>query len=72
MITWCIILVLLGAFGILQDANIIPSIGQPYRITNVLMMMVALGILVRIRYKQKTGEREKMKARIAELEDSAE
>jgi len=36
------------------------------------MMMVALGILVRIRYKQKTGEREKMKARIAELEDSAE
>jgi len=71
MITWCIVLLVLGAFGMLQDANLLPNLGQPYRTTNVLMMMVALGILVRIRHKERTGEREKLQARIAELEGSA-
>ena len=68
MIIWCLLLVLLGLFGVLQDINVIQGLGEPYRITNVLMIMVALGILVRIRYKQIHGEREKLQAKIRELQ----
>lgn len=68
MVGWCVILIALGIFGVLQDAGVFTKLGYPYRMSTWIIMLIALGILVRTQNKQKIGEKEHMKKRIEELE----
>lgn len=68
MAFWCIVLILLGLWGLIRDifAFEIPGLLNP--LANVTIMLVALGLLVRTRWKQKKGRKEQLESRISELE----
>ena len=68
MVFWCIIIIVLGFFAILQDAGIITTFGAPYRSLTWIIMLVALGILIRIRSKEENAEKERLKAQVKELQ----
>lgn len=68
MAFWCIVLILLGAWGLVRDifAPEVPGFLNP--VANVSIMLVALGLLIRIRSKQRAANTEKLLSRIAKLE----
>lgn len=68
MVVWCIVLILLGLWGLVQDilALDVPAFLSP--LSNVAIMLVALGLLVRIRSKAKERALETLEKRVAELE----
>ncbi|MCX6357814.1 MAG: hypothetical protein NT045_08095 [Candidatus Aureabacteria bacterium] len=68
MVGWCILLFIIGLFGVLQNMSMISDPDRTGRIITWILMLVVAGILVRIRGKEKTGEKERLRARIAELE----
>jgi len=68
MVFWCIIIIVLGVVAILQDVGIIPNIGVSYRSLTWLIMLVALGILVRIRSKEEIAEKERLRSQVKELQ----
>lgn len=68
MIVWCIVLVLLGAWGLVRDllGPEIPGFLNP--VSNAAVMLVALGLLVRMRHKIREAKREDLHGRLAALE----
>jgi hypothetical protein len=72
MLTWCTILFLLGVTAFLDS---IFNYGQIFQATNaILFMLVSLGILIRVLFKMKSRNKEKvleenvqLKRRIEEL-----
>ena len=68
MVFWCIILIILGVFAIFMDTGIVTNLGTPYRSLPWIIMLVALGILVRIRNKEDKAEKERLKSQVEELE----
>ena len=68
MVFWCLVIILLALFGILQDLDLAPPVGIPYRLSTWLTMLVALGILARIRFLQERGEKEELRDLLLESE----
>lgn len=68
MLMWCIVLLALGLFGVVLDSGILGEAGNASRAVTWLLMLSVVGILIRVRTKEKTGEKEVLRARIAELE----
>jgi len=68
MFMWCIVLLALGMFGVIQDSGIIGDPGNAGRVVPWLLMLSVVGMLVRVRRQEKAGEKEKLRARIEELE----
>ncbi len=68
MIVWCIVLVMLGAWGLVRDlvGPDIPGFMNP--MSNAAIMLVALGLLVRMRQKILEAKRENLHGRLAALE----
>lgn len=65
MVIWSIVVLFLAFAGII--ANILW--GTPFQRSthDILLLLISLGILVRIRYKTKEGEKEKLQQKIMEL-----
>jgi len=72
MAFWCIVLIVLGFWGLLRDLVALDVPGLLNPVANVAIMLVALGLLIRTRAKQRAGTIEKLTSRIAELEDELE
>jgi len=72
MAVWCGVLIVLGLLGLIRDiaAFDIPLLLSPVVnvAVNVAIMLVALGLLIRIRVKRKAGTVEHLEQRVAELE----
>jgi len=68
MVAWCLILFIIGIFGILQNASILSDPDWASRTITWVLMLVVTGLLVRVRSKEKVGEKERLRARIKELE----
>ena len=68
MIYWCIVIIFLGSWGLVRDIFAIEVPGLLNPIANSAIMLVALGLLIRIRGKQKAGVVEKLVSRIEKLE----
>ena len=68
MAVWCLILVLLGFWGLIRDLLALDLPGFLNPISNVAIMLVALGLLIRTRSKAAAGSMEGLEARIASLE----
>ncbi|MDD5557761.1 MAG: hypothetical protein PHN82_11025 [bacterium] len=69
MLGWCIVLFVLGVFNILQDAGAVGAIGQAGRVTTSALMLAVIGLLFRVKWKEEEGEKEKLMARVRELEE---
>lgn len=67
MIIWCIIILALGIVGILQEFGVLTNLGISYRLSTWIALLIALGLLVRVRFKQKIGEKEMLRAEIEKL-----
>jgi|GEM_PF-2273904 len=65
MVVWTIIVMLLAFIGIIT--NILW--GMPLKVSfhDIIIFLIALGILIRIRYKTREGEKEKLQKTINEL-----
>ena len=62
MIFWSLVIILLALFKIVQDLDLVGSMGvMPYQISTWLTLLIALGMLTRIRYMQNRGEKEELK-----------
>ena len=72
MAFWCVLIILLGLWGVIRDilALNIPELLNPA--ANIAIILVALGLLIRTRVKQKAGTLEKLRNRISELEAELE
>lgn len=68
MMAWCLILFIIGVFGILQNTRMMNDPDWTSRLITWGLMLAVTGILVRVRAKEKTGEKEKLRSRIEELE----
>jgi hypothetical protein len=68
MIGWCVLLLILAILSMLQDINVLPTFGQSGQVTTSILMLTVIGMLVRIRVKEHSAEKEKLRARIIELE----
>ena len=70
MLSWCIILFGLGVLAFLDT---IFNYGEIFRrINSVVFMLISLGLLVRLSMMARTGEKEKLQNRNAELEKKVE
>ena len=66
MLIWSSVLFILGVLAFL-DATL--AFGEIFRkVNSVLFMLVSLGVLVRVRMTMKLKEKEKLLARISQLE----
>lgn len=72
MLLWCIIIIILGVFAILLDTGIISNYNAPYCSLTWAIMLVALGILVRIKGKQEKAQKERLKNQLVELQKRLE
>ena len=72
MAFWCIVLIVLGSWGLARDIFAFQAPGLINPIANVTIMLVALGLLIRTRTKQRAGTIETLKTRVAELEKELE
>lgn len=68
MILWCVVLLVLGSFNILDDIGAFGNIGHTSRLTTSALILVVIGILFRIRHKEQFAEKEKLREKLAELE----
>ncbi len=68
MLFWSIIIIIVGIFAILLDSGIITSSAAPYCSLTWIIMLVALGILVRIKSKQDKAQKERLKSQVKELQ----
>ena len=68
MLFWCIIIIIVGIFAILRDSGIIANTGAPYCSLTWIIMLVALGLLVRIKSKQDKAQKERLKSQVKELQ----
>jgi Mg2+/citrate symporter len=65
MIVWTIIVMVLALIGIATNLLWGNIIKVPFH--DIILFLIALGILVRIRYKSKEAEKEKLQEKVAEL-----
>ncbi len=65
MIVWTIIVMVLALIGIITNLLWGNIIKVPFH--DIILFLVALGILVRIRYKSKDAEKEKLQEKVTEL-----
>lgn len=65
MVVWSVIILCLALIGIITNL----LWGMPYKVSwnDVVIFLVALGILIRIRFKTKKAEKEKLQQKIIEL-----
>ncbi|HOE26488.1 MAG: hypothetical protein IT574_08760 [Candidatus Aureabacteria bacterium] len=68
MLFWCVVLCILGIYGILEEILIMHHAGGSGRAVTWALMFTVLGMLVHVRSKEKTMEKERLKARVEELE----
>ena len=73
MIWWVLILALLSILSYLSDMGVLTflNIRVPFvnaSLLSLFILLSALGLLSRILYMKRTGQREKMEKRIQELE----
>lgn len=68
MLFWCVVLCILGLYGILEDIVIMRTTGGPGHAVTWALMFTVLGILVHVRSKEKRGEKERLQARVDTLE----
>ena len=65
MLTWTIIVLVLAVIGLC--VNYLFKVPIQVSLDEIVLFLVALGILVRIRFKTKEGEKERLKQTIDEL-----
>ncbi|UCC39727.1 MAG: hypothetical protein JSV96_18450 [Candidatus Aminicenantes bacterium] len=70
MVIWTVIVLVLAFIGILTNLIWGNVIKMPFQ--DILLFLIALGILVRIRYKSKEAEKEKLKEKVDELSSENE
>lgn len=68
MLFWCMVLFILGLFGIIQDIAIVQQPDTSAHAVTWALMLTVVGILVHVRKKEKRGEKERLKAQVDELE----
>lgn len=74
MLLWIFILFILSLLNFFYDIFILLGTIKPLdpfyvSFFDILFLLITLGILYRMYYLQRKGEREKLKAKIKELED---
>ena len=65
MVVWSIVILFLAITGVV--ANLLWGMPLKTSFNDVIIFLVALGILIRIRYKTKLAEKEKLQLKIKEL-----
>ncbi len=65
MVIWTIIVMVMALFGIITNLLWGDAIKVPFQ--DIILFLIALGILVRIRYKSKEAEKEKLQDKVAEI-----
>lgn len=65
MVLWTIIVMVFALVGILQDLIWGEVIKVP--LNDIALFLIALGILVRIKYKSKEAEKEKLQQKVSEM-----
>ena len=66
MLMWCAVLFFLGIAAFLDS---LLAFGEIFRkVNSVLFMLVSLGLLVRVSFKTKLGQKENYQQKIKELE----
>lgn len=68
MLMWCMVLLALGLFGVVLDSGVLGDRGPAGRMVAWLVLLSVVGMLMRIRNQEKTGEKEKLRAQVDELE----
>lgn len=65
MVLWTIIVLVLALIGIIENLLWGNIIKVPFH--DITLFLAALGILVRIRYKSKEAEKEKLQEKVAKM-----
>ena len=65
MVVWSVVVMFLALVGIIS--NYIWGMPLKLPLHDIILFLIALGLLIRIRYKQREGEKEKLQEKLKEI-----